>query len=299
MLTIFTIPKPFVGHIGLIQRNAIKSWLALRPSCEIMLFGDEEGTEACASQLGMRYVPGIVRNEFGTPLLNDAFKQAEGAARFPCLCYVNTDMILPAVLTECVGRIPFPAFLMTGQRMYVDVHTELDFSDPERARALEAAIRAKGSLRPSSGTDYFVFTRGLFGELPPFAVGRPGWDNWMVFRARQLHLPIVDASPYMLAFHQNHDYAHVPRATGELWEGPEADMNRELIHPLALQFTKSSATWRLSATGLAHHRWWNRGLGPLLVEVPALHPWTRPLLPAANLLRRARDRARSGLRRGT
>ena len=31
MLTIFTIPKPFVGHIGVIQRNAIISWLNLSP----------------------------------------------------------------------------------------------------------------------------------------------------------------------------------------------------------------------------------------------------------------------------
>ena len=26
MLTIFTTPKPFRGHIGIIQRNALKSW---------------------------------------------------------------------------------------------------------------------------------------------------------------------------------------------------------------------------------------------------------------------------------
>jgi hypothetical protein len=27
VLTIFTIRKPFAGHIGVIQRNAIASWL--------------------------------------------------------------------------------------------------------------------------------------------------------------------------------------------------------------------------------------------------------------------------------
>jgi hypothetical protein len=44
MLTIFAIPKPFRGHIGVIQRNAICSWLELRQACEIILLGDDEGT---------------------------------------------------------------------------------------------------------------------------------------------------------------------------------------------------------------------------------------------------------------
>jgi hypothetical protein len=30
-LTIFAVPKPFEGHIGMIQRNAIRSWKGLRP----------------------------------------------------------------------------------------------------------------------------------------------------------------------------------------------------------------------------------------------------------------------------
>jgi hypothetical protein len=27
-MTLFAIPKPFVGHIGVIQRNALGSWIA-------------------------------------------------------------------------------------------------------------------------------------------------------------------------------------------------------------------------------------------------------------------------------
>jgi len=37
MLTLFTIPKAFQGHTGVIQRNAIRSWTLLRPECEIIL----------------------------------------------------------------------------------------------------------------------------------------------------------------------------------------------------------------------------------------------------------------------
>jgi hypothetical protein len=298
VLSIFTIPKPFVGHIEVIQRNAIRSWLALRPSCEITLFGNERGTADCASQLGLRHVPDLKRNEYGTPLLDDAFRQAEETAGFPHLCYVNTDIILPVALTEAVKRIPFPVFLMTGQRMEVDVDTELDFGDPGHALAVESQLRAKGWLLPPMGTDYFVFTKGAFGELPPFVVGRPGWDNWMVFRARQLHLPVVDATSQLLSYHQNHDYSHVPGASGSSWEGPEADSNRALAGPLAVEFTRKSATWRLTADGLIRYHWWNRGPVTIVTELAAFHPWARPLVPMVRALSNARAKLRAAWRGG-
>lgn len=42
-ITVFTIPKPFEGHIGTIQRNAIQSWCNLKPRPDVILFGDEKG----------------------------------------------------------------------------------------------------------------------------------------------------------------------------------------------------------------------------------------------------------------
>src|SRR6266853_4649960 len=43
VLTIFASAKPFHGHTGVIQRNAIASWTRLRPRPEIILFGNEPG----------------------------------------------------------------------------------------------------------------------------------------------------------------------------------------------------------------------------------------------------------------
>jgi hypothetical protein len=279
MLTIFTIPKPFIGHVGLIQRNAIRSWLALSPSCEIILFGDEEGTAKAASECGVHHIPGTACTELGTPLLSDTFRQAEDVASFSRLCYVNTDIMLPTAFTEAVGQVTLPAFLMVGQCMNVDVDAELDLRDREHVRLLEAEIQASGSLRPVCGSDYFVFTRGALGHLLPFAVGRPGWDNWVIFRARQLGLPVVDASPRVLVFHQNHDYRHVPKATGAAYEGPEADINRRLIdYSPILYLNPWCATWILDKTGLVRRRWQTRGFDTLARETAALHPWMRPML---------------------
>jgi hypothetical protein len=48
VLTLFTVPKPFRGHIGDVQRNAIESWRALREDVQVVLVGDEEGVEQAA-----------------------------------------------------------------------------------------------------------------------------------------------------------------------------------------------------------------------------------------------------------
>jgi len=50
MITFFTTPKPFRGHIGVIQRNAIESWKRIHPSAEVILFGDEEGAAEAARE---------------------------------------------------------------------------------------------------------------------------------------------------------------------------------------------------------------------------------------------------------
>jgi hypothetical protein len=291
MMTIFTVPKPFEGHIGVIQRNAVRSWLALRPECEILLFGDEPGTADCAEDLAVTHIAGIACTAYGTPMLDDAFRQTEVAGRFPLLCYVNADIILPPSFTSCTGRIMLPSFLMVGRRVDLDVTTEMDFADPACRRVLEEEVREHGVLHRPWGSDYFVFPKGALGALPPFAVGRPDWDNWMIFRARQLRRPVVDASECVLAVHQNHSYEHVPGGTGDLWEGPEADMNRDLAGESAGHFTLDNANWLLKADGLAKRHWRSRDRGAVLETAAVFHPWVRPLLPAARLLLRAWDRA--------
>ena len=130
MVTLFSMPKPFRGDIGLIQRNAIESWTLLRPRPEVILLGDEEGTADLAASFGARHVPGIARNEFGTPLVNSIFESAEQIASHEVLCYVNTDIILMSDFVPAVRRMRFPKFLMIGQRWDLDVCRPLDFRDP-------------------------------------------------------------------------------------------------------------------------------------------------------------------------
>jgi hypothetical protein len=84
-LTIFAIPKAFRGHIAVIQRNAIASWTRMNPRPEVILFGTDEGTAEVAAEFGVRHVPTVQRNQWGTPLVSDLFSQAQAIGRSPFL----------------------------------------------------------------------------------------------------------------------------------------------------------------------------------------------------------------------
>lgn len=272
MLTIFAVPKPFAGHIARIQRNAIASWLSLHPRCEVILFGDDEGTEACARDFGVGWIGDVAKSEYGTPLLDDVFRKAEEASSEPLICYVNADIIIPKSFTQAVSRLPFKKYLMIGQRVDVDFGEDFNLADPDAEVQMHRLVSRRGSLHPPLGSDYFVFPTGSMGTLPPFAVGRPGWDNWMIYRARKLHLPVVDVSQTVLVVHQNHDYAHVPGGDGGSYEGPEGADNLALMGSPEHVLTTEDATWALADAGLHRQRCRWKDRDRCLSTMRVLHP---------------------------
>jgi hypothetical protein len=231
MITIFAMPKAFRGQIEVIQRNAIQSWTILRIRPEVILFGEDEGTAEVARELGLRHIAIVARNDSGTPLLNDLFAQAESNATNNLLCYVNADILLLEDFAAAVERVAQqrPPLLMMGQRTNVDISERIDFSRPGWEQELRARARTQGQLSPPNAIDYFVFSKGLGSNLLPLAIGRRWWDNWLLWHARSHKATVIDASPVVLAIHQNHDYGHHSAGTKGVHEGTEALGNRAMV----------------------------------------------------------------------
>jgi hypothetical protein len=253
MLTFFTTAKPFRGHSAVIQRNALKSWTLLHPDVEVILFGDEEGAAETARELGIRHEPRVERNARGTKYLRSFFDSAQQIARHDLLCYVNCDILLLSDFRLAVERVRSwrKDFLLIGRRWDTEIAAPVDFSRPDweadvRARALQA-----NSQRPPQWIDYFVFSKGLYlSRIPPFVVGRPGWDNWLVWYARASGVPVVDVSRVVIAVHQNHDYAYHPEGAAGVWQGDEAQQNYALLGGDRHFRTIENATHRLLPGGL-------------------------------------------------
>ncbi len=256
MLTMFGLPKPFRGHIGVIQRNAITSWSLLHPKPEIILFGDEEGTAQIAQELGLRHVPSVRRNQHGTPLLNDMFAGAQALATYSTMAYVNPDIILMDDLMRAVELVTLwrERSLIVGERTNLDVDQLLDLESPGWQLRLQSTARLRGLVPSRWHLDYFVFPRGLYSSIPDFAIGRTAWDNWLLWKARSVKLAVVEVSAVVLAIHQNHDYAHHPQGYTGLWEGEEALANQKLAGT-ARAYRLDNATHSLTAKGIR----WNLG----------------------------------------
>jgi hypothetical protein len=247
VLTLFSIPKPFHGHIEIIQQNAIKSWTLMRPRPEIVLFGDEKGTAETARLFGTRHVPQVARNEYGTPLVNDLFDQAQRTAAHNVLCYVNADIILMSDFLQTVSRVIDwrNPVLMVGRRWDMEMAESLDFSTGWE-NAMRSRLDSSGVLHAATGIDYFVFPRGMWRDIPPFAIGRTTWDNWLIYRARAIRVPVVDVTKALVAVHQDHNYLHVSSKAGDVWKGPEAKQNLELAGGWKHAFTLDDATHLLA-----------------------------------------------------
>jgi hypothetical protein len=297
LLTIFALPKPFTDpHVTLIQRNALASWRALGSDVEVLLMGEDEGIAAAAREFGVRHIRGAATNEYGTPVLDWAFARAAEFGSGQLLCYANADIVLRGDFLAAVKRLGSKRLLAVGQKWDVEVSGPLDVDDD-----LGDWARRVGTLHPVYGIDYFVFPRTLDFQLPPFAVGRPRWDNWMIGRARRMSVPIVDLTQCTTVIHQKHGYGHVPQQRGSEWEGPEADRNLELGEWIwRFGHTTSNATHVLTARG-THRALAPRYLRARWDEFVALSPkldWARALLAwiRARRASRASKRGRSSRR---
>jgi hypothetical protein len=247
MLTIFSTPKPFQGHEGVIQRNALGSWVRLHPECEVLLFGDEPGSAEIAQQLGVRHVPEIRRSEFGTKCLDHIFARAEKMAKHDILCYANCDIILLPSFCEAVTRVAAwsPKFLMVGKRWDTPLTQTVDFGAIGWDAQLRDFALRSGKLQLPYAVDYFAFSRGLYRDVPPFTVGRVHWDHWLVWKARSMPVPVVDASADVLAIHQDHDYAYHSGGLPGVKADIESKRNRQLAGGQIHLYTIEHATHRL------------------------------------------------------
>ena len=175
MLTILATPKPFEGHIGLIQRNAIGSWVRLSPRPQIILFGDSPGTREVAAEFGVEHVPSVETNELGTPLLRGLLRSGEQRARHDILCYVNGDIILTEGLERAVrcARALAPAFLMVSARINLDLDVPILFDDDWRAW-LTKTCQERGTGGDHTSIDFFLFPRGSTATCPHWRSAAPG-----------------------------------------------------------------------------------------------------------------------------
>jgi hypothetical protein len=289
MLTIFAMPKAFRGQFKIIQANAIRSWTLLRPTPEVLLFGDDEGTTEIARELGLLHMPDVERNEYGTPLVNDIFQKGQTLASNNLVCYVNADIILMSDFMEAVKKVIHllggDTFLIIGRKSNVEIDWLLDFKQSDWEYKLKNLVKANGKY-VTYDSDFFVFPKGMFKGIPPFAIGRCFWTQWLVYNAWKKGGPVIDVTPIVTSVESKHDYSHATSTGGaKRLSGVEYVCNRNLFKGCKY-FTTIDATHILTDSGLKKSPFKNR-IVSFLVRLEyyvyfllkgTLYPYSLPLI---------------------
>lgn len=246
LITLFSAPKPFTDpHIALIQRNAIRSWTLL-PDVEIILLGEEAGLAEAARELDVKHIPNVARSANGTPLISSMFQLARQNSKSDLLCIINADIILMPDFVEAAQRAMRlkDRFVMVSQRWDLDVTAPLDFSG-DWIHGLRSMVNGQGQLHRPAGSDFFLFPKSCYQNIPDFTIGRAGWDNWMIHKARKEKWAVIDCTPSVMIVHQNHDYSHLPGGKPH-YEHPETNENIRLAGGQAnIRYTILDATHQL------------------------------------------------------
>ena len=247
LITLFSAPKPFTDpHIAMIQRNAIRSWTLL-PDVEVILLGEEIGLAEAAKELGVKHFSHVARNTDGTPLISSMFQLARENSNSELLCIINADMILMPDFVEAAKQAVKlkEKFVLLSQRWDYDIATPLDFAEGWES-GLRESVRKQNQLHRPAGSDFFLFPKSCYQDIPDFIIGRAGWDNWMIYKARQQKWPVVDCTPSVMIVHQNHDYSHLPGGKSH-YEHPDTNENIRLAGgQAAVRYTILDSTHQLA-----------------------------------------------------
>ena len=230
----------------MIQRNAIKSWTLL-PDVEIILLGGEDGLAEVVREFKVKHVPNVACNESGTPLISSMFQMARENSNSELLCIINADMILMPDFVEAAKQAVKlkEKFVLLSQRWDYDIAASLDFAEGWESQ-LRESVRKQNQLHRPAGSDFFLFPKSCYQDIPNFIIGRAGWDNWMIYKARQQKWPVIDCTPSVMIVHQNHDYSHLPGGKSH-YEHPDTNENIRLAGGQAnIRYTILDSTHQLA-----------------------------------------------------
>ena len=236
MITIFSIPKPFINENKNIQINSIKNWSEIKKS-RIILFGNKDEDLNIPIEYKNLLIKSLGSNSYQTPLISDAFKNIKKESKDDIIIYTNCDIIFSEEINLIINFISsnfqkLGNFLCYGRRR--DLSCELDYQNIKNKNFLIN----NSKLHSYSGIDYLIYKKDAEFELPNFAVGRPGWDNWLVYNLFKKGFKLIDVTKVLNVYHQKHRSAYTRYSQESL-------NNLKLITNYSEIFTIRNSTHRI------------------------------------------------------
>lgn len=282
--TLFTTLRP-ISDDGIFRRNqltALESWSRL--NCEVLILGNDQGTDWFAKKFGFRRIVKDVEYRQGIPTIESVFRLGEKEARHDIVGFVCSDIILSSAHDDAVRDLAHVEKFLAVSNRY-DLNQQV-FKAINFEGDWEAWLDKRGCYGRPDGADVYLFRKGSLDSVgwKPLLMGRFMWDLWLMSEMIRMKIPLVDISLRARAYHQK----HIPR------DDPK---NRRFNEKQVGQLGKARvlhSTWYLTEGGKLRKkdnpvcgikRIWQMKLG---------HPWRKdPVWPVSHPLWK-RDRKRLG-----
>jgi len=243
--TIMTVPLAFEGNDAITQRNAIMSWTLLRPRPDIIVMCNETGVAEFAKEHGLIHIPAVRMTKYGVPSIANILELGQASSPNDVIAYVDTDVILirdfPVVVQAVAAE--FDNFMMCGYRKSDYMTHMIPFDDPKWEADLIDHLHKWGQFYTKgmgSGSDYFVFRKGLFGnDIPDFSIGKGHWDGWRMKYALDHGAELLDCSDIIFQIHQDHPWRNwFCNATHDNLALADGEANMRWVHDATKKLTK-------------------------------------------------------------
>lgn len=216
----------------------------------VLLLGNEEGVENFAKQMGCNYSSDIKINDEGIPYLDSAFNLAYELTTSPFLCYVNSDIIMPYEWLQCFATLSRSTVLQNREWLATSRRYDVDPGWVEQVCSAPLHIeelRSVGFLNSDLAIDIFLYTRHLFRFVPSFLVGRPWWDNWLLWKSRDSGADVIDCSLFCAVGHITHGWSFFSSGRQAAWASTSTRHNARLSEGKGLSLQKA-ASYHLTET---------------------------------------------------
>lgn len=189
---------------------SISSWLSISPKSHVILFIDNfdfdktgkfnKEIEKAFGKNRISYAGPICTNVDNIPYINEWFIQGIKLSRSKYVTFINSDIILPsnwlliAKKTFLHPRLKNKPLFLISKRLNLDItfiSKIINFRTYKKSvqyllKEIEKIIlnHPNTTLSPNSAVDIFTFRadRPPFNprDIPPFLMGKPAWDDWIV-----------------------------------------------------------------------------------------------------------------------
>lgn len=242
LLTLFTTFNDVISRRA-IHNNTLHNWASLGDDVRVVMYidVDEVASNLTVTALALgycvRYVP-LYRQRL--PVVRSMFQDVATQFRSTFYAYANSDILFDGSLVYTVRGVARTSYaniyrttgiLLIGKRTNVDVNVIRDTYHPNHVQRL----KKQGKAFLSVAQDYFITTATGYPwqRVPDLVVGRPGFDNYLVIKAIDWNVTVIDATDSLTAVHQ----------TGN--DGNQASfkttnkcLNKRLVHPF--DYTRGS-----------------------------------------------------------